>query len=189
MKIAEAVAPSVTLVDAVTGLEGQGPGKSGTPVELGHLIAGADVHAVDALCAAMTPLGPENLPTLEAAKALGVIENIPHLEPTHPHHSRFLLPTQSPVTFGPLPLKNIIRRHMVQRPVVNEKACKKCNHCLPYCPVSAISETGQAVAFDLATCIRCYCCVEVCPHAALEAMDPPLGRIIQKAKGALDRLF
>lgn len=187
VRIAETVKPSVTIVDAITGLEGQGPGKNGTPVQLGYLIGGADIHAVDAACAAMTPLGPENLPTLAAAVDLGVLSNLPELPGIPKVFGTYKLPTQSPVTFGPVAFKNLIRRHMVQRPVVDETRCRKCNHCLDFCPVTAITETPEAVVFDLATCIRCYCCVEVCPHAALEAVDPPLGRMVQKAKQWVDR--
>ena len=188
VRIAEAVSPSVTLVDGITGLQGQGPGKSGEPVHLGCLVAGSNVHEVDALCAAMTPLLPSELPTLTAAHAMGVLPYIPSPPVGIPHFPHFKLPTQSPVTFGPLPLKNLIRRHMVQRPVVDPAKCRQCSHCLEYCPANAISKTSDAIAFDLKECIRCYCCVEVCPHAALEAADPPLGRLVQRTKNLIDRI-
>lgn len=187
--IAEAIQPTVTLVDAITGLEGQGPGKGGTPRPMGFLVVGADVHGVDATCSRMAGLAPESLPTLAAAMALGHITAIPDGPGPDAIFTDFKLPTQSPVTFGPLPFTDLIRRHMVQRPVVNPSACKKCNHCLTFCPVKAITETEEAVAFDLATCIRCYCCVEVCPHAALTAVDTRPGLWIQTAKRMIDRLF
>ncbi|WP_300668456.1 DUF362 domain-containing protein [Desulfoluna sp.] len=187
--IAEAIRPTVTLVDAITGLEGQGPGKNGTPRPMGFLVAGADIHAVDAACARMAGLAPEALPTLAAALTLGHIQAIPNAPLPEKIFSDFKLPTQSPVTFGPPFMKDLIRKHMVQRPVVNPAACKKCNQCLTYCPVGAITETDEAVAFDLETCIRCYCCVEVCPHAALTAVDTRVGHWLQKAKKLADRVF
>lgn len=186
--IAEAVCPTVTLMDAITGLEGQGPGKNGTPRPLGFLVAGADVHKVDAACARMAGLAPEALPTLAAALALGRIHAIPHEPVPEKIFADFKLPTQSPVTFGPSFLTHLIRRHMVQRPVVNPAACQKCNQCLTYCPVGAISETPEAVTFDLNACIRCYCCVEVCPHAALKAVDTRVGKWLQAAKKMVDRV-
>ena len=187
--IAEAVRPTVTLVDAVTGLEGQGPGKSGTPRPMGFLVAGSHVHEVDATCAHMAGLAPETLPTLAAALTSGLLTDMPPLPVPEAVFKDFKLPTQSPVTFGPSFLKHLIRKHMVQRPVVNPAACQKCNHCLTYCPVSAVSEAPEAVAFDLETCIRCYCCVEVCPHAALEAVDTRLGTWLQKGKRLVDRVL
>jgi len=187
--IAEAIRPTVTIVDAVTGLEGQGPGKNGTSRPMGYLVAGAGVHEVDAACARMAGLSPEALPTLAAALALGHIKAIPTAPVPEKIFADFKLPTQSPVTFGPSFMKHLIRRHMVQRPVVNPTACQKCNHCLSYCPVNAITETPEAVAFDLETCIRCYCCVEVCPHAALEAVDTRVGKWLQSAKRMVDRVF
>ena len=187
--IAEAIHPSVTLVDAITGLEGQGPGKNGVPRPMGYLVTGANVHGVDAACARMAGLSPEALPTLAAALSIGCLTAMPSAPLPDEIFENFKLPTQSPVTFGPLPLKNLIRKYMVQRPVVNPKACKKCNQCLTYCPVNAITETHDAVAFDLSICIRCYCCVEVCPHAALEAVDTRTGKWIQSAKHFVDRVF
>ena len=55
--------------------------------------------------------------------------------------------------------------------------------------MNAITATQDAVAFDLSTCIRCYCCIEVCPHAALDAVDTRPGKWIQNAKRLADRLF
>ncbi|SCY64034.1 DUF362 domain-containing protein [Desulfoluna spongiiphila] len=187
--IAEAIRPTVTLVDAVTGLEGQGPGKNGTPRPMGALVAGANIHGVDAACARMAGLAPEDLPTLAAALALGHLTIIPPQPVPETVFKDFKLPTQSPVTFGPSFLKHLIRKHMVQRPVVNPATCQKCNHCLTYCPVNAITETPEAVAFNLETCIRCYCCVEVCPHAALEAVDTRIGAWLQSGKRLVDRVF
>jgi len=187
--IAEAIQPTVTIIDAITGLEGQGPGKNGTPKHMGYLVAGSNVHHVDTACARMAGLAPANLPTIAAASDLGHISEIPPGPIPEEVFADFKLPTQSPVTFGPSFLKHLIRKHMVQRPVVNEEKCRKCNECLTFCPVTAITETDEAVAFDLETCIRCYCCVEVCPHAALEAVDTRAGAWLQRAKRLADRVF
>jgi len=45
--------------------------------------------------------------------------------------------------------------------------CINCGACEPECPVSAISEKGDARAIDAATCIDCGACVAVCPADAI----------------------
>ncbi|MBA4396860.1 MAG: hypothetical protein C0394_05695, partial [Syntrophus sp. (in: bacteria)] len=37
------------------------------------------------------------------------------------------------------------------------------------------------LSFDYDRCIRCYCCIEVCPHSALRAVETTVGRAIRRA--------
>ncbi|WP_435549405.1 4Fe-4S binding protein [Desulfobacterium sp. N47] len=36
------------------------------------------------------------------------------------------------------------------------------------------------MSFDYEKCIRCYCCVEVCPEGALKAVETLPGKIIRR---------
>jgi len=47
VKIFRAVKPSFTIIDGILAMEGQGPGKSGVPIELGVLMGSADTPAID----------------------------------------------------------------------------------------------------------------------------------------------
>lgn len=56
----------LTIVDAVIGMEGQGP-HTGTPIEMGLIIAGTDTVAVDAVTSACMGFQPEEIPTTRIA--------------------------------------------------------------------------------------------------------------------------
>lgn len=44
----------------------------------------------------------------------------------------------------------------------------------------AISRDQRRIHFDYDECIRCYCCIEVCPHGALSAQESITGRVIRR---------
>ncbi|NIS74894.1 MAG: 4Fe-4S dicluster domain-containing protein, partial [Deltaproteobacteria bacterium] len=81
---------------------------------------------------------------------------------------------------GPERLHGFFRRHLTQRPVCNDALCRLCGECWQYCPASAISKGKKKLSFDYDTCIRCYCCIEVCPHGALTARETVLGSMVRK---------
>lgn len=55
--------PHLAIVDAIVGMEGDGP-LMGTAKYVGALVMGADLVAVDATCCRLMKLPPERLPTL-----------------------------------------------------------------------------------------------------------------------------
>jgi len=50
--------------------------------------------------------------------------------------------------------------------------------CAQNCPVKAITIVDRRAQMDLKTCIRCYCCHEMCPHHAIDLKKPWLGRLL-----------
>lgn len=60
------VRPGLTIVDAVVGMDGDGP-IMGNPHPLGFVAMGTDVPAVDATCARVVGIDPAKLPYLETA--------------------------------------------------------------------------------------------------------------------------
>ena len=71
VQIHYAIAPAVNLVDGVLAMEGDGPGKGGTPRQLGLIFGGTDAAAVDAAISKAICFPPAELPTHRAAVALG----------------------------------------------------------------------------------------------------------------------
>ena len=68
------IRPGLTIVDAVVGMEGDGP-IMGRPRPLGFIAMGADTVAVDATCARVIGFEPSRLPYLEtASRFLGNID-------------------------------------------------------------------------------------------------------------------
>ncbi len=178
--IAKKIAPSVTLIDGVLAMEGDGPGKSGTPRHLGVMIGGDSAVAVDVTVCRMLKIPPERLFTNSAAFRDGFKGDEIMIDGALIEVKDFRLPSVGPIIFGPERLHGIMRRHLVERPVVTPEDCKQCGQCWSYCPASAIWKTDSSIKFDYERCIRCYCCVEVCPHAALKVREPMAGRVIRR---------
>lgn len=180
MQIHYAVNPAVTLVDGILALEGDGPGKGGRPKQTGVLVGGRDAAAVDAALCRMLQIDSDRLPTHRAAVARGLVDDNLDIRGDFKTVAGFELPDQGAVAFGPEFFKGFVRSHILQKPVVEPGRCRLCSECWTICPAAAVFESGESVAFDYGKCIRCYCCVEVCPHGALAARMPTAGRILEK---------
>lgn len=169
-ELAEVVAPALTIVDGVMGMEGEGP-SNGSPRSLGVIVAGKEVHAVDAACCRIVGLSPGELPTIAAARERGlwdgklvcVGERIEDVAV-----SQFILPRSFDIQWGlPAIIKRSLRRFLTPRPVIAQGVCKGCGVCAGVCPPRAISVAAEGVRIDYQRCIRCYCCQEVCPEGAV----------------------
>ena len=57
---------------------------------------------------------------------------------------------------------------VMQRPAVDPVKCRLCGECWRVCPAKAITPYARMIGFDYDRCIRCYCCLEVCPEAAIK---------------------
>ncbi|MDL2268820.1 DUF362 domain-containing protein [Desulfosarcina sp. OttesenSCG-928-G17] len=174
----EAIKPGYTIVDGILAMEGQGPGNSGTPRELGVLLGGKNAHAVDHAICLWVGMSPDVLETQRNAMEMGVYDGNLKIHGQMPALHDFDLPAMDDPTMGPAFLNRFMRRFVIQQPVVNPVLCKQCGECWAYCPAHAISRTDKGIVFDTAACIRCYCCLEVCPHAALQTKMPLAGKIV-----------
>ncbi|MBF0508696.1 MAG: DUF362 domain-containing protein [Deltaproteobacteria bacterium] len=178
--ICSALKPTVTILDGILALEGEGPGKGGQPRHLGLIIAGDDTLAVDVTVCRLLGLEPLELLTSKVAHGLGLLDPAIELEGELPRIKGFRLPATIPLLFGPRIFHGFLRKNLIQRPVAQSARCKLCGECWQYCPAKAISHDRRKVTFDYDKCIRCYCCIEVCPHAALTTNEPLPGKIIRK---------
>jgi uncharacterized protein (DUF362 family)/Pyruvate/2-oxoacid:ferredoxin oxidoreductase delta subunit len=174
------VKPALTIVDGIVALEGQGPGKSGTPRHMGLLVGSSDAFATDKAICHILGLDPERLPVLKAAVEQGLGSDMVKIEGDAPAVTRFKLPDGGPLVFGPRLFHGIMRRHLVQRPQTIRGACRLCGECGKLCPADAITQNDKKIVFNYNACIRCYCCVEVCPHGALHAVETIPGRLFRK---------
>lgn len=179
VQIWAALRPSATILDGVLAMEGQGPGKSGTPRELGVMMASPDAAALDIAVCRMLGIAPERLFTNGHALRDGLVSGEVAIHGEMPLIKDFRLPDITPLVFGPRALHGIIRGHFVQRPEAGS-ACLQCGECWKYCPAGAITKGKKKVEFDYDKCIRCYCCIEVCPHAALKAKETLPGKIARR---------
>lgn len=180
VSIYRTIRPTVTILDGILAMEGEGPGKSGVPKRLEMLLASDDAVALDTTVCRMLGVDPKSLLTNRAAEGMGLAPESIVVEGELPRIDGFELPRIVPLVFGPKFSHGMLRRHMVQRPVADDAVCKSCGDCERYCPAKAIARRGKKLAFDYEKCIRCYCCIEVCPYGALKTEEPLLGRIVNK---------
>jgi len=173
LELCEQLAPTLNIVDAVIGMEGEGPG-SGTPVQLGTLLAGSNAQAVDTVATELVGMQPHQVWTQR--KALDTdrpYTRIAQLELLGTSLEELRVDNFRPakttdVNFGLKgPLKNYLRHSITARPVVDPNLCRLCNDCVTHCPPEAMKIENQRLQIDYDRCIRCFCCQELCPHGAL----------------------
>jgi len=172
--------PSINLMDGILAMEGQGPGRSGSPRHLGVLLGSTDALSIDKAVCMMFGLDPGFLMTNSATDRLGLDKDQcdPEIDGRLPDIRDYNIPDTSDLLFGPRFARGFLRRHIASRPVNLKETCKYCNECVKICPAEAIANTGNALAFDYNACIRCYCCIEVCPHAAMVKYDTLLKKAL-----------
>lgn len=173
LELAEQIAPALNIVDAVVGMEGNGPG-SGDPVQIGALLAGADPLAVDAVALALLGLPTAASWTQQVARQSGrrgsLLEEVELIgpEPASLRPVRFRPAKATDVNFG-LPdfLKNPLKRSLTALPAVDPQHCVACGLCAQHCPPTAMAIAGGELQIDLKRCIGCFCCQELCPRNAI----------------------
>jgi len=71
VQIHQALKPYMTIMDGILALEGDGPGKGGTPKKLGLLLASNNALALDDTVCRLLGLRPDQLPTNKIAREMG----------------------------------------------------------------------------------------------------------------------
>ena len=162
------VAPQVTLLDGITGMEGNGPG-SGDAVELGFLCAASDALALDA--SVSERLGIAGTPVLkQAARRMLIPEYCNCGEVPAARTIKLPEPPEKKLEWGvyfPVKLRKLLRGMLLSKPVVNRKMCISCGLCAQKCPPQTLKMHHGIPKFDYPGCIRCYCCQEFCPKGAI----------------------
>ena len=173
LELCETLAPALTIVDAVIGMEGEGPG-SGDPVQIGALLAGSHPQAVDTVATELVGMKPQQVWTQQQAIATQrPYTDLDQLElcgvPLETLKiTGFRQAKMTDVNFGLKgALKHHLRHALTARPVPDHNLCRRCNDCVTHCPPEAMKIENNRLSIDYDQCIRCFCCQELCPHGAL----------------------
>ncbi len=195
LDLAACIAPGLTIMDAVVGMEGDGPG-NGDPRQVGLLLAAENPLALDVVAGEIIGLDREqNALLMEAEKqgrgptSLEEVDII-GIDPAELRIADFRLPsTHSPMahlrsaTWWQNLLYPLFRTAMTLQPRVIPEDCIACGDCVNICPMDVISTVenrdGRPHAWiDDDGCIRCYCCHETCPEDAIELHKSWLYRVV-----------
>ena len=193
LELAERFKPALSIMDAVVGMEGNGPG-NGDPVQLGALLASADPLALDTLATAMVSLPEQHVWTQRVARETGrqgasLSEIDCYGTPLNNlRTTRFRPAKHSDVNFGlPEPIKNLLKNALTAQPAIMQN-CQRCGHCVTHCPPEAMTmDSRRGITIDYGRCIRCFCCQELCPHNAIQTRQGLLLRLSDFIYGKRDR--
>ena len=175
------VAPRLSILDAVVGMEGNGP-SGGDPRPLGFVMASSDAHAMDAVLARIWGIDPGRVFTLAAARDLGLLPAVERIDVVGPAGEalrprpawRLARPVPLRGFGGPAWLNAAVERLMRVEPRVVEAKCTGCGECGDVCAAGAIAPgpdgkgSERRVVIDCERCIACFCCQEMCPQGAIE---------------------
>jgi uncharacterized protein (DUF362 family)/NAD-dependent dihydropyrimidine dehydrogenase PreA subunit len=176
--ILSTVRPKLAIMDAVVGMEGEGP-VCGSPRRIGLIMASTDLVALDAVAsyiigyhpldvditrvAAERGLGKANIDEIEV-RGLSLDEaKIADYELTSSINV-LLKRVPGPVLFV---LKYLAPLLLKVEPIVDPLKCTKCGTCLEHCPTGAMNMDSDYPIIARKKCIKCFCCQEVCLERAV----------------------
>jgi len=164
--------PQLNIVDGILAMEGEGPA-SGSPRQVGLVLASADAVAVDSVICRLIGLDPFSVPSVKFAAELSLgeadLKNIKILgeDLAKVRVEDFKLPKILELYKLPNIALKIICRFIPLAMKIDERKCSRCLMCKNICPQQAIQEVGGKLSVDFKKCILCLCCSEVCPQNAV----------------------
>ncbi len=177
----------VHIVDAITMMEGDGPGPSGRPKFMGVIATSYNAIAVDYALSQLAGFDIENIPTITQGFKRGLCATPDKIEIIKDEGIFADYQCAAPKDSGStkilaIPLINrLLKNLFIAKPLPDPEKCTLCYQCKKICPVKAISIStdGKVPHYDYSTCIRCYCCMEICPESAISLSKPLFKKILR----------
>lgn len=158
------IKPDLNIMDAVIGMEGEGP-TSGDAKKVGLILASKNGIALDIVGSKIIGYAPEEISVIKEAvkrklypnysfKVVG-INKLP------------IINFKKPTTHQKSDTKKNLKELFKEKPIIcDTKKCVRCGLCMRHCPGKAIKMTPYPVV-ERKKCIRCFCCIEICPQDAM----------------------
>ena len=180
--------PRLAICDAVIGMEGNGP-LNGTPRQVGAVIAANNTYDCDLIGAALIGMDINGLPTLKAAYERGLAPKSWKELKIHGNVEDFIVKDfKAPPVRGLRFMRKGTLMHFIsskalaQKPKLKPSLCVGCGECARMCPAKAIEIKNRKAVIDREKCIRCFCCQEFCPKAAMVVHRPFTAKLLNKLK-------
>ncbi len=166
----QVIHPSLTILDGIVGMEGNGP-NSGRPIPLGLILASGDALSLDQIVCDLLGISRESLLTNRVAFEQRIGKDRIDIfgeKVEAVKISNFQFPTLSQPDWNlPRFLRKALKNALTSKPVIEEEVCNACDRCTEICPPKVLARNGKDYIFDYGQCIRCFCCLEVCPEGAI----------------------
>jgi uncharacterized protein (DUF362 family)/NAD-dependent dihydropyrimidine dehydrogenase PreA subunit len=183
--ICEVFRPILTVVDAITCMEGDGP-TYGDKVDLGLIVSGKGTVSIDKICSQIIGLPWEEVEYIRLAagglnreevkvvgEALADIKvpfKIPHKSALY--HLSTRLVHIFDVLFSKLSSKHFNQflystGHFGTNPRIMKEACNGCGDCIEACPIENVLNI-ETYEIDYKNCIRCLNCYFACNKEAIK---------------------
>lgn len=184
--LCECVKPTLSIMDAVWGMEGNGP-TAGKSRHIGLVMASANAYMLDLAACKLIDYSPEEVDTVRESIERGLAADKPDIlgldldkliiKDFQKPESHFNL---LKLIHLPAILNAWLTNALASRPKINRDECVACGECARCCPPKAIDmKTGKPI-IDREACIKCFCCQELCPKGAVKIHRPPLNRFMVK---------
>jgi uncharacterized protein (DUF362 family)/Pyruvate/2-oxoacid:ferredoxin oxidoreductase delta subunit len=162
--------PDLFIVDAVVGMEGNGPASPDLR-NIGMILASDNAVAMDGVIATMMGCEPRLLRFLRKAKESGLGDYDPaNMEVIG--ELRKILDFKRPPLGGEAllnnePMQAALHSKTIMRPHVDPDLCTSCGACIGQCPPGALAMGDRTPEVNTGKCITCFCCQEICPSRAI----------------------
>ena len=171
----------ISFVDAVVGLEGDGP-TGGTPKEVGLTLCSCDRYALDRVNAEILGMRPEDIVMLRQSIEDGLCpadlsaiqlsgdvaaDELCAAGPFKaPRSKQTDFTSYVPSFLQPIAKK--VTKASQPKPVIRTKDCIGCGKCAESCPAHTIVMENKKAVIHRSACIHCFCCHEMCPKQAID---------------------
>jgi uncharacterized protein (DUF362 family)/Pyruvate/2-oxoacid:ferredoxin oxidoreductase delta subunit len=178
----EAVQPGLNIMDAVYGLDKDGPAANGEPKYTGLILMSVNAAALDVIACRVMGFDPYWVPAVREAigrnlcdvpekiKTAGDVPSVPYVK----------LPDEEPLTGIRRRLDDYMFDRLLVEPRIDKCDCTKCDKCTDGCASGAITRNNyEYPVIDMNKCIYCYCCEEYCTYKAISLHGGVINHIIR----------
>lgn len=188
LDICSYINPTLTIMDAIVGMEGDGP-SAGNPRKIGALLTSVSPYAIDVVACNIINLNPNKVFTITGAIKRGFINaDFNDIKILGENIDKFIIKDYKLANKGknfnlldgifPTTINKYITRLLTPKPVISNSTCIKCGYCVKVCPAKVIYMEGYP-KINLDKCIRCYCCHELCPKKAIHIKQNIVFKLIK----------